>query len=198
MDRFWRCSWKRHSWAAASLLTFLAACGSPDPGRRLQEYVELANRHDLAAVEAMLADDVVWYLGPDTLRGVTQVMAPLDFDAGAQTHLQLGAMEVRGDTVEFELAEHSRVLMALGIPELSHHVRFVFRDGLIAVKESRRPPDEIQAFADSVGAFASWLAATQADAYRSIWEEDGRFRYSRETAVLFLEWIDDWRARDAR
>ncbi len=198
MDRYWHCSWKRSSGAIAALAIALGlqACGGPSPDQLVRQYVGAANRHDLAAVEAMLDDDVVWYLGTDTLAGKRQALGPYDFDIGAQTHLELGEVIVRGDTAEFELAEHNRVLMSLGIHELRHHVRFVFREGLIILKEESRPPDEIEAMADSVGAFATWLYTERPEDYRRIWGEDGKFIYSAETAVLMLELAEAWRSRD--
>jgi hypothetical protein len=158
--------------------------------------VAAANAHDLAALEAMLSDDVVWHLGADTLVGTAQVLGPLDFDIGAQTHLELGEIVVRGDTAEFEIAEHNRVLMTLGIHELRHHARFVFRNGLIVLKQPSRPADETRAMVDSVSAFASWLYAERPEDYRRIWDEAGKFNYSEATGVLMLGLAGEWRARD--
>jgi hypothetical protein len=197
MDRYWRSLWKRSNGATAALIALLvvSACG-PAPDALVRQYVESANRHDLAALEAMLSDDVVWYLGLDTLVGKTKVLEPLDFDVGAQTHLELGTIVVRGDTAEFDLAEHNRVIMALGIHELMHYVRFVFRDGLIAVKEESRPAGGLEAFADSVASFASWLSSEEPEAYERIWGAGGKFVYSRSTAELMFQMAERWRARD--
>ena len=200
MDRYWRCSWNRCSGAAVALSVALGlqGCGGSAPDELVRQYVAAANAHDLAALEAMLSNDVVWHLGGDTLAGKAQVLEPLDFDIGAQTHLELGEIVVRGDTAEFEMAEHNRVLMTLGIHELRHHARFVFRDGLIALKQPSRPPDEIGAMADSVSAFASWLYAERPQVYRRIWTESGKFNYSEETGALMLELAGEWRARDGQ
>jgi hypothetical protein len=196
MARYWPCSWSRCNGALVIICVAILATGcGPTPDERVRHYVEAANRHDLEAVEAMLADEVVWFLGPDTLTGKHEVLAPLNFDTGAQTHLELREITARGDTAEFEMAEHNRVLMALGIHELVHHTRFVFRDGLIVRKEEIRQPGGIEAFADSVASFANWLYVEEPEAYDRIWGPGGKFVYSQSTAELMLLLVDRWRAR---
>ena len=179
-------------------LSLAVACGSSDQRAltaALRSYVDAANRHDLAALGQMVTEDVAWYLGPDTLRGRQAVLAPHAFDSGANTVLLVDQVEVRGDTVEFDLVEHNDVLDALGIGELHHYPRFVFRDGLIAEIRARRQPLELDAFSDSVASFMQWLGQHDPTAFARLWP-DGRFAYSTEAGTEMPALVLEWRRRD--
>jgi len=178
-------------------LSLAVACGSSDQRAltaALRSYVDAANRHDLAALGQMVTEDVAWYLGPDTLRGRQAVLAPHAFDSGANTVLLVDQVEVRGDTVEFDLVEHNDVLDALGIAELHHFPRFVFRDGLIAKIRARRQPLELLAFSDSVASFMQWLGQHDPAAFARLWP-DGRFAYSAEAGTTMPALVLEWRRR---
>jgi len=179
-------------------LSLAAGCGSSEQRAltaALRSYVDAANRHDLAAIGPMMAEDVSWYLEPDTLRGRQAVLAPHAFDSGANTVLLVDQVEVRGDTVEFDLVEHNDVLDALGIGELHHYPRFVFRDGLIAEIRARRQPLELDAFSDSVASFMQWLGQYDPTAFARLWP-DGRFAYSTEAGTEMPALVLEWRRRD--
>ena len=173
-------------------------CGSGDHRAHdaaLRTYIDAANRHDLAAIGHMLTEDVAWYIGPDTLRGRQAVLAPHAFDSGAHTVLSIDNVEARGDTVEFDLVEHNDVLDALGIAELHHFPRFVFRDGRIAEIRARRQPLELGAFSDSVGSFMRWLGHHDPAAFARFWP-DGRFAYSAKAGAELPPLVLEWRRRD--
>ena len=178
-------------------LIFTAACAKEKKislENILVQYIESANRHDLNALAEITSDSTIWYLGPDTLIGVEEVMGPLSFDEGAQTELVLGKFVVRGDTIDFDMVERNNVLQALGIMELHHYPRFIFRDGLIYRIIPRRPPLELEAFVDSVVSFARWLADNDPDSYDRVWP-DGKFYYSRDNAELMIDLVPRWRKR---
>lgn len=179
-------------------LSLAAGCGSREQRAltaALRSYLDAANRHDLAALGQIMAEDITWYLGPDTLRGRQAVLAPHAFDSGAHTVLLVDQIEVRGDTVEFDLVEHNDVLDALGIAELHHFPRFVFRDGLIAEIRARRQPLELGAFSDSVGSFMQWLRLHDPTAFARLWP-DGRFAYSTEAGSEMPALVLEWRRRE--
>jgi hypothetical protein len=177
-----------------------SGCGASEPPpptleETLQAYLAAANRHDLDAVGAVIADDATWVLFNDTLVGKAEVMSPLRFDEGANTVLELSNVVVRGDTVDFDLLERNDVLEALGIAELHHSPRFIFRDGLIHRKMARRPPAEAAAFGDSLGAFVKWLTENDPEAVEFLWP-DGQFNYSREAGQAMPELVMTWRQRN--
>jgi hypothetical protein len=161
----------------------------------LAEYLSAANRHDRAALASLIAPDAVWYLAGDTLSGRDNVLQPHAFDEGVHTQLEAHDVTVRGDTVDLELVERNDVLAGLGIGELHQFPRFVFRDGMVARIEARRPPTEAQAFADSLRSFATWLRERDPDAYDRLWPEARRFAYGRETADLVVTLVRAWRRR---
>ena len=161
----------------------------------MREYVAAANRYDDTALARWIAPDAVWYLGGDTLSGREQVLEPHAFDAGAHTRLAARDLVVRGDTVDLELVERNDVLAELGIAELHHFPRFVFRDGSIVRIEARRPPLEAQALADSLRSFATWLRERDPALYDRLWPGARRFAYGRETAGLMVTLVRAWRRR---
>ncbi len=173
--------------------TIVFACTSNEKSHldeTLRRYIAAANQHDIATLGAMIAEDAVWYLGQDTLVGRTEVLRPLEFDAGANTILNISNVNIRVDTVDFDLVERNDILTALGVSELHHFPRFIFREGLIYRKQARRPPLELEAFADSIRAFARWVGENNANDYDRLWP-NGRFAYGRDVAETMLRLIDE-------
>ncbi len=177
----------------ASLL--LLSCGSEkrDIGSLLDDYIQHANAHDIPAVKRVLAYDVVWHLGSDTLRGVEEVLSPIRFDVGARTRLAYSNVHVSGDTIDFDLTETNQVLTALGIPQLHQFIRLVCRDGLIIYIGARRPPKEMQLFVERVITFSSWLKRTDSAAHAIIWGSSGKFLYNERTGSLMSRLAEKWR-----
>ena len=127
----------------ALLAVWAMSCSRPEPPSLetlIDRYIEAANRHDIAAVRAMTAEDAEWRLGPYVLRGREEMMAPLAFDGGAHTVLEATKVVADGATVDCDLVERNDVIEAFGIPELHHFARFIFRSGLIFRIAPRRPP----------------------------------------------------------
>lgn len=89
----------------AKLLAAVAPCGpwscggGPSPDRLVLDYIDAANRHDLAWVRGHLADSVTWELMGDVLQGRDRVLAPHEQDRVMHTFLEPTLRGVAGDTV---------------------------------------------------------------------------------------------------
>jgi hypothetical protein len=171
-----------------------SCCRRQAPSLQLlvEQYIEAANRHDIAAVRAMTSENATWHLGPYTLQGRDQMMRPLAFDEGANTVLQASHIVVSGRTVDFDLVERNDVLKAYGIPELHQFPRMTFRDGLIYRIEVRRPPLEQKALAENASSFRQWLKARKPSLYRQFFPE-GQLNYSRTTGEQMPLAIEQWK-----
>ena len=175
-------------------LIFLSNCGKQEQNNEqlLAEYIKAANAHDIQKVQSMYSDSIIWYLGPYTLKGKEEAIAPLRFDKGANTVLQASKVVVIGDTVDFSLLEKNDVLTAYGINELHHFPRFIFKDGLVQTILSRKPPAENQVFIDNVTAFVKWLSANKPVEYKKFWPQ-GKFNFSEETGKAMPIEIKKWK-----
>lgn len=183
-------------WVALALLAAVAvSCAramGPTPVETLEQYVVAVNRYDVEAVRDMTAEDAVWILGPDTLRGRDEMMGPIAYDEGAKAVLTVSDVAVRGDTVECGLSEKNDVLASLGVPELHRRIRMVARGGLIHSISPVRPATEQQAVADTMKAFMDWLRTERPDTYALIWSKGG-FNYSLEVGEQMPNLIRVWR-----
>jgi hypothetical protein len=182
--------------AFAVLLAFsFHACSRnerPLPATVFERYIEAANLHDIEAVRAITAEDVVWNLGRDTLIGVEETLRPLAFDEGAHTVLTASSYSVNGDTINFNLVEHNDVLDALGVRELHHSGQMVVRNGLIIRIAPLRPPLERKALADSVITFWRWLREHRPEVFDRMWH-NGKFNYTRNAGVEMPNLIYEWK-----
>jgi hypothetical protein len=172
--------------------TFCSRRKVPRPQATLANYIAAANRHDLHAVRAMTAEKATWQLGPTTLRGPDEMLAPLAFDQGAHTVLEASNIVVTGDTVDFDLLERNDVLRAYGIPALHHSPRMILRKGQIYRITVRRPPLEQKDFVDTVAAFRRWFQAQRPDLYEQFYP-GGRFNYARSTGEGLPKAIAAWK-----
>lgn len=160
----------------------------------VHKYVDACNRHDLKTLRDMLAEEVVWYLEPYTLVGKEQVLGPLAYDEGINTTLQCSNVVVKGDTVEFELVEKNDVLTALGIPEIRHFPRFIYRDGLLQEKSPRKPRTRARELDQRIAALREWIQANHPDALAQLEAPDGSFIFSRENGHLVVKLLEEWRS----
>jgi hypothetical protein len=178
-------------------LIFLVRCGNPEQSNKqfLNKYIEAANSHNIKEVQSMYSDSIVWYLGPYTLKGKEEAIAPLRFDKGANTILKVSNVIVNGDTIDCDLLERNDVLTACGINELHHFPRFILKDGSIKKILSRKPPVENKAFVDCITAFAGWLSVNSPEEYKKFWPE-GKFNYSEERGKAMPIEIRKWRERN--
>lgn len=160
----------------------------------VHEYVDACNLHDLEKLRGMLTDAVVWYLGADTLVGKDQVLGPLAYDQAINTYLEGSNLVVKGDTVEFELSEKNDVLRALGIDELRHFPRFIFKDGLILEKGPRKPYARAQELEGQLATFREWLQENHPDDLARLEAQDGSFIYNRDNGYLVVKLLKIWAA----
>ena len=158
----------------------------------LTDYIEACNEHDFDELKEMIAGDAVWYLGLDTLTGRGNVMKPLHFDEGAQTKLFLKNISVKGDTAEFELVEKNLILKELGLDSLTHFLRFGFRENMLVLIESRKPPEPLEPYRDNMIAFYEWLQKKDPASFNRFIDEKARFQYTKENGKLMAELIKNW------
>jgi len=159
----------------------------------LQSYIQTANRHDISALRAKFAENVVWILGPDTLIGKNAVLAPHEFDAGAGTRLLIKGSIVKGDTVESILEETNDYMDTLGMPSVVHYPRFVFHDGLL-VRIEPTHPDLTPPIVDSIDQrWNQWIQSEHPEAWAQIVKPNGDINFSRETGELLLRLACEWR-----
>jgi hypothetical protein len=178
-------------------LIFLIKCGEREKNNKqfINEYIKAANAHNIEKVRAMYSDSIIWHLGPYTLKGKDDAIAPLWFDKGANTVLKASNVMVNGDTIDCNLLERNDVLTEYGINELHHFPRFIIKNGLIETILSRKPPLENQAFVDSITAFAKWLSVNSPEEYKKFWPE-GKFNFSQDRGKAMPVEIKKWRERN--
>lgn len=183
--------------ATLVFVSLLAACAEEQPSNTehlLRKYVDACNRHDLETARDMLTDDVVWYLGPDTLVGKEQVLGPLAYDEGINTRLECSNVVVKGDTVEFELVEKNDFLTVLGFAEIRHFPRFIFKDGLLQEKKPGKPKVENQELNQKIAALREWAQENHPGVLARLEAPDGSFVFSRENGQLAVKLARAWQA----
>jgi hypothetical protein len=185
-------------WLIMMFLTFTLSCQKrlPDNAHLLNQYISAANSHNFGILTDLISENAVWYLGRDTLIGRDKVLSPLRFDEAVNTKLYVRNVQVRGDTVDFDLVEKNGVLYGLGFDSLIHYERFVYSDAKVVLQTSRFPPDPFKTFSDSVVAFYDWLRFSDSLAYREVISEGGKFQYSNKSGKIILDQITKWRKRN--
>lgn len=171
------------------------ACSHRAPSTRelFERYLAASNAHDLAAIDDMTADSVLWRLGPWTLRGKTQALS-LDYaDLINHTTLEARDVVIRGDTVECTLVERNDATRTYGPDSLVHYPRFVFRNGLVMVKETWKRDTSFAALNRHAEPFHTWVRETHPEAMPVILDSTGTPRWSRQaldkTRQMLLAWI---------
>ncbi len=173
-------------------LGFTALQPSPGGGSEvLDQFITAANKHDLAAMQRLLADEVIWYFGEDTLSGKAAVMRQLEFDASVKTTYRAVDVVVRGDAIDFELIERSDLLQTLGISALHRFPRFILRDGLIFRRLARQPIREEKLFTERMMHFINWISQNRPEAMQKLWPQN-QFIYGKDGAQLMLRLVREW------
>lgn len=189
---------KQIFWLIIMFLTFTLTCQKrlPDNAHLLNQYISAANSHNFEILTDLISENAVWHMVYDTLISRDEVLSPLRFDEAINTKLFARNVQVRGDTVDFDLVEKNDVLYWLGFDSLTHFGRFVYSDAKIVLQTFRFPPDPFNALSDSVVAFYDWLRLSDSLAYREVISEDGKFQYSKKVGEIILEQIPKWRERN--
>jgi len=128
------------------------------------------------------------------LVGKDQVLGPLAYDEAINTYLEGSNMVVKGDTVEFELLEKNDVLTVLKIDELRHFPRFIFKEGLILEKASRKTYARAQELEEQIAAFREWLGENHPDDLARLEAPDGSLIYSSDNGYLVVKLLKIWAA----
>jgi len=180
------------------LLTFAPGCQKklPDNAHLLKQYISAANSHNFEILTELISENAAWHLHGDTLIGRAEVLSPLRFDEAINTKLDVRNVQVRGDTVDFDLVEKNDVLYGLGFDSLIHFGRFVYSNAKIVLKTSRFPPVPFKTLSDSAVAFYQWLKFSDSLAYNQVISSDGKFQYSYKSGKIILDQIPKWRKRN--
>ena len=171
------------------------ACSPRAPSTRelFERYLAASNAHDLAALDDMTADSVVWRLGPWTLRGKARALSLHYADLINHTALEARDLVIRGDTVECTLVERNDATRAYGPDSLVHYPRYVFRDGLMTVKEGWKRDTSFAALNRHAEPFHSWVRETHPEAIAVILDSTGTPRWTRQALdkvrQMLLAWI---------
>lgn len=152
-----------------------------------------ANSHNFEKLTDLISENAVWYMVYDTLIGRDEVLSPLRFDEAVNTKLYVQNVQIRGDTVDFDLVEKNDVLYGLGLDSLTHFGRFVYTDAKIVLTTFRFPPDPFKKDSNTAVAFFDWLRLSDSLAYRQVIIEDGKFQYSHRAGKIIIDQIPKWR-----
>jgi ketosteroid isomerase-like protein len=182
--------------AGALLLAMLtcAACanGAPPSRKLFDRFLAASNDHDLETIGAMTANDIVWRLGPWTLNGRDQAMSLHYADLINHTTLQARDVVVRGDTVECTLIERNDATRAYGPDSLVHHVRYVFRNGMVTLKEAWKRDTSIAELNRHSEPFRAWVRATHPEALAVILDSTGAPRFTRDAVQEQHQMLERW------
>ncbi|UCG53363.1 MAG: nuclear transport factor 2 family protein [Candidatus Latescibacterota bacterium] len=176
------------------------SCGGDDSSdiRKIaKRYLEAWEHHDIETLRAMTAIDVVWDTRGQKTIGRENLLAPFEFDAGAKSVLEFNNIEVRGDTVEFELVEKNELLEALRVYELRHYPRLIFENGLLQRREITRDTPHLREYAEQLSILRSWIRRNRPDVYEKIVTPKGAYRITREAGELLVQMGKIWRESQA-
>ncbi len=187
-----------HLILAASVPFLACSCAGnrPDVAKQFELYSEASASHDLSALEALTAEDIVWQLGPCRLEGKQEALGPNAFDKGAEATLIYRNVRIEGNRVEFELVETSDIIRAVGMTELWHFPRFEFQNGLVSRKAGswKEPPDShsMKEFIQRMAPLREWIRETHPDAVPMLVDSDRGFIFSEESGALLLRLAREW------
>ncbi len=162
----------------------------------IRAYCEAANRHDLAAVAAMLTEDVTYELtGQDVLTGKERVLALHAYEAGIGAGLELRDCAVEGERVICWAVERNRWLAAAGLTEVAYsRIVYSLRDNLIHRVVASMDPESLHRLGEVMHSFLQWLAARRRQELAQLFTAEGDFVYSRENGDLAVKLLREWQA----
>ncbi|UCH82665.1 MAG: nuclear transport factor 2 family protein [Candidatus Latescibacterota bacterium] len=155
-------------------------------------YLEAWRTHDIKTLTEMTSPDVVLEFGRGTLAGREHIINAVEFSAGANTTVEIGNIVVRGDTVEFEMAEKNDIVTACGIEALLHHPRLIFEDGKLVRKGEVKGNRTFRVYAEQLSILRSWIAKSRPDILEAITDERGRYKINRRTGELLAMMARTW------
>jgi len=186
---------------ATALLTFAGCESRPDVAQQFERYAKASTEHDLATLEALTADDIVWQLGPYRLEGKEAVLGPNAYDAGIENELVYRNARIEGNVVEFELIETNEVIRAVGMTEVRSYPRLEFENGQLKRKVGswRDSPVEYSMVELNrrKAPLRRWIRDTHPKAIQRLVDAEGNFVFSQDNGALMLRLTRDWVAAGA-
>jgi len=158
-----------------------------------RKYIAALQKYDIESLKKMIAPDVIVTAGRSGTTGPDELLKAVDFQAGIRTTYVCTKMVVRGDTVDVDLLEKSDLGTVIGIPETHHYERLVFEDGMLKLREIRRPTDEYQLFGERVRELQAWLQQVHPDVAAQIEDPRTGFKGDRATGELLVRMAKEWR-----
>ena len=177
---------------AVHVAVFLSACASPpDVAELHRRYMAASNAHDVETMAEMTAENVVWQLGPYTLKGKVEALLPNAGDAVMNTTLEVRDRRVIDNVVECVVVERNDALRAIGMESWRHYPRFVFdSEGKVLRKEPwRSSPDDAE-FRRRLQPFSQWVKENHPEAVPDF--SDMSDTFGREPALRALRVREQW------
>jgi hypothetical protein len=186
----------------STIFLAFAGCGNQaDVAEQFEQYAKASTEHDLATLEALTADDIVWQLGPYKLEGKEAVLGPNAYDAGVENELVYRNARIEGNVVEFELIETNEVVRAVGMTEVRSYPRFEFENGQLKRKAGSwrdSPPEYSMVELNRRKApLRRWIRDTHPEAMQKLMDSEGNFVFSQDNGALMLRLTRDWVAAGA-
>lgn len=186
---------------APVLLAFAGCKNQPAVAEEFERYAKASTEHDLATLDALTADDIVWQLGPYRLVGKKAVLGPNAYDAGVENQLVYRNARIEGNVVEFELTETNEVIRAVGMTEVRSYPRFEFENGQLKRKMGswRDSPAEYSMVELNrrKAPLRKWIRDIRPEAMQKLMDSEGNFVFSQENGALMLRLTRDWVAAGA-
>lgn len=188
-------------WAAVvGTALILFSCGQDSSSgveKTAEKYLRAMEAHDIETLTKMTHPDVVVVRGRARAIGRESFLAPVEFEAGVNATFEYKNILERGDTVDVDMIERNDLAAAIGFAEFHHFPRFIFANGLLVQRESRRVTPELKAYAQQMELMRSWLKTERPDILMLIEDEQGRYRMTRKTGELLVKAANEWRAATA-
>ena len=158
-----------------------------------QKYMTASIDQDIETLIEMTHEEIVWQLGPYTLKGKEAALGPNKYDVGTGAVLEYGNVVIRGDTVEFELVERNQILAVIGMESIRLYPRFVFKNGLVYRKESWKTSPDIQEMNRLARPLRDWKKEVHPEIVNAIFDTDGNFIFNRENGELNVQMALEWK-----
>lgn len=161
------------------------------------KYMDASINHDIETLRSLTHDDIIWYLGKDTLKGKEKAIAPHEYDAGYKTNLKYNNVVVKGDTVRFELLETNEQVTFFGMEAIRLYPQFIFKDGLVYRKMPWKMSRDMSKLFRRSQPFINWVKTNHPEALISLQKPDGNFNFNYESGQLLCRLFSQWRDKHA-
>ncbi len=179
----------------------LSACDSPDDLlRRVADYEEACNRHDVDTVLSLYAEDARLEFGPlGTIEGKDRIRGVHEYDRAIDAELLFENCSVEYRAVTCRAVENNQWLVTAGLEPLVYSASiFEFnRRGQIETTVARMSPQSAQVLGQVMARFNAWARKNAAWEYSELFRPDGSFEYSYDSGGKILELLRQWRADSA-